>query len=500
MSPIVRLDDDALRGHLKRRSRGGAVDLGLLARRIAAAETAIVERSGPRLRTRSLMSGTGMAAVVVVAVALAGGLLDLGRDPPGKTIGPQTSIPTITDAPSAIATELVPLARWGALVWSPGDPGDSGLTIGPADAVAHGTGFLAIGRSPSPARGGRVWGTLDGRSWTAMEAPMPDVSFERIVPFDHGYLIVGSIGDVASMWRTLDGRSLTRVTLPDDLGSGRRVSSIAVNDSEILVQVVGASDVRPVHLLGSGDGAWVRIPLDPSMNATGFPITLAAGGDRWLATGQVAGRTASPDDVQGAIWTSGDGILWRPSVVEGPVTAINAIFRVRDGYVATGSDRPPCGSVMGCGGIDLSGPPLWASRDGLTWRRLAIESWMPPGGSGLISDGSRSMLIDRVRGGGLRARMSTDAFTWTELEMLHPAADADVLRDPFPGNLQRAFLGPAGVVLFQEMGFDEETPLQPWYGLAVEGARPTDATFPPPPDPVANDVVCDDPPGEPCGP
>lgn len=496
----MRLDDAELRKHLARRSTAGLADLAPLARRIATAETAVVVGAGPRLRTRSLMPGVATAAVVVVAAALAGGLLDLGRDLPGTTTRPRASLPATTNAPSNFATPSATLENWGALVWSPGDPGDSPSTFRPVDAVAAGDGFLAIGVSFFPPNGGRVWRSLDGRSWAAVGEPMPGVSFERIVPFGDGYLIVGSVGDVASMWRMADGRSLTPVALPDDLRRGHGISSIAVDNGEMLVQVVGASDDRPVHLLGSGDGAWVRLPLDPTMSATGFPITLAAGGDRWLAAGQVAGSTGNPDDVRGAIWTSGDGITWRPGEVEGPVTAMFAVLRLRDGYVATGSHRPPCGAPgMGCGGIDLSGPPLWASKDGLTWRRLEIESWLPAARSGLMADGSRAVLIDRSADDRLRARMSTDGFTWTELGMLHAGADAEVLTNPFPGNMQRVFLGEAGVVLFQELGFDEEVPTQPWYGLALERARPADATFPPPPDPVTNDVPCL-PAGEPCGP
>lgn len=509
-------DDDQLREALETRVGSARIALGDRARAVALAHPRSETLGRRRLvgLGQRLALGAATLAVTIVVVAAFG----LRSPTPDRAAGPSPSAqpivsgggPSPTSAPTVAPVE--PVAPWGSLTWSAGDPDtfeDTGANTFVQSAVHWRDRWFAVGYRLHLATGhvsGHVWTSDDGRSW-ARDDSWPDIQFDRIVATADRLTIVGAhrepdIGDTqgptrASMWTSADGSDWTEAPLPAHDSAYSVVWAAAAGGRGWLVRI-GDVDGRERWLVGDPVDGWREIAIGPDAFPGGQLHGIIGTPDGWIAIGMTGLDPDSPDGPYGdpsndfgAIWWSDDGEHWTEADVERPGTSVGSVVAVARGWIATGTDHGGCPRCVG-----TSQRLVWRSDDGRRWSPVEIAQSGDNAFGGVLvaSDGRRGVMFDTDAEGRLRVRETVDGLEWTAV---------DAVLDPSVGPAGRlspsiVAVGPDGVLNFIDPSVRSEDHFWMVPQIALAGTPPGNgATQPPAPTP--NDVICE-PAGQECGP
>ncbi len=250
-----------------------------------------------------------------------------------------------------------------AAVWTSTDSGDTWIrseepSLGGTglqrirDIVVTGTELVAVGSSGLPQQqDGAVWVSLDGLGWDRVDAPaLPATGDQEMFAaraLDERIFVVGitnELGTIDGAVWTYDGQSWARVS----------PASLAAPGHQVMLDVAGGGGDLPLVAVGCED---------PSYRC-----------DTELAT--------NPDAV---VWTSKDGSSW-DRIPEGGgrlagagAQVMRAMVTYRGGVVAVGSSGGKLGDVDG---------GVWTSVDGIVWR---AETQSSPNVTALGGPGDQSL-------------------------------------------------------------------------------------------------------------
>lgn len=433
-------------------------------------------------------AGLGVAAAVVVAVALVASLVPPRSGPTGSTpsastantsaaasgVAPTASMPSASSGPSA-QTSAAPTsspsssaaAQSGLFAWRRLDTSQmAGVSLDAVVARPDGS-LLGLGRASliiseaGPGWSTTVWQSADGASWTrvpgattftARTQPKPTTGWNAVAlavaRTATGYVAVGmdQAGDGssadASAWYSADGVRWSRAAVAD--ATGRTMDQLLVTSSGLVA--LGEAGYTFHAGMGTGtavwtsaDGrSWARVPAaEAPPLGTRLSHALAAPGGGYLAPAAQEYMGATTERVKpltDGVWGSADGIHWSP--IAGSPLGVTSLAVRSDIVVAVGS---------GAAGSDLSQPALaWTWSGGKTWSggALPTPSDLPSGvtvGATLVANGPSGMLAIGQRSDGDTATSlvvwtSPDGVAWTPSSVPAPVATAVVLAVPLGGS------------------------------------------------------------------
>ena len=203
-----------------------------------------------------------------------------------------------------------------------------------AVAAASGpAGYVIVGKLAAP--GGSsvadVWFSDNLTSWTrARDTNEADGSNQVLsVAASHdGFVSVGSHDGQPAVWKTSDGRAWETIVLPLPVGaSAGALQQVAVNGANVVAlgqattgkgPVVGAATgtvpgaIPFAELSADGGQTWQQVPFSSPGPDTSFTALTA---DRTGFT--AAGLFGPPGQADVALWTSANGVSWKPSQSSG---------------------------------------------------------------------------------------------------------------------------------------------------------------------------------------
>lgn len=201
-----------------------------------------------------------------------------------------------------------------------GIPNAAGSTF--ASVASRGTGFVAVGGTPRSGQTGHAaaWTSADGRTWTAAgdDPSFDDRLMLAVAGGPSGFMAVGSrcaageCGNNAA-WTSVDGLTWHAAT--------------------IMAPVEG---------------------YEP------FTLTVAAGGQGWVAGGLRYGQASDPTPP--GVWTTVDGSTWTPGTFADPTDwtqssgTIAGLVTKGSRIVAVGSVTPPRGTGQRSGSRPMRRP------------------------------------------------------------------------------------------------------------------------------------------------
>ena len=293
------------------------------------------------------------------------------------------------------------------------------LLVSAALLAASGFGVLLTGATPTGAAysngktafvGGRS-AARDANSWHWRRVPHDEAVFggagvqgmSSVAKGGPGFVAVGTewSGDDAdaAVWTSADGLRWRRVGHEETVfrGAGHQAMRAVAAGGPGLVAVGddGSGGDEDAAVWTSADGLrWRRVPHDEAVFG-GADVevmsSVAKGGPGLVAVGY----DGSAVDADAAVWTSADGLRWRrvphdEAVFGGAdVQRMSSVAKGGPGLVAVGYD--------GSGGD--ADAAVWASADGLRWRRVPHDeavlggageqgmSSVAAGGPGLVAVG-----------------------------------------------------------------------------------------------------------------
>ena len=251
---------------------------------------------------------------------------------------------------------------WGAAIWTSPDgftwsrvPDDEAVCVEASigDVAVGGPGLVAVGDVES---GAAVWTSVDGTAWTraphdpAVFGSDSDLSMSAVTAGGPGLVAVGldwSGGSTADavIWTSVDGTVWDRVPHDEDLfggvGNQAAVSVAVVGTRVVAVGVERSSDIDAAVWTSEDGIVWQRIPNDQEALTEGEMWDVTVGGPGLVSVGWIGWVATQNSDA--AIWTSIDGIAWdRTPHDEDLFSGVEmwGIAAGRPGLVAVGSDGP----------------------------------------------------------------------------------------------------------------------------------------------------------------
>ncbi|HXR26503.1 MAG TPA: hypothetical protein VN771_01455 [Candidatus Baltobacteraceae bacterium] len=259
-----------------------------------------------------------------------------------------------------------------------------GVVDGPRGWVAVGT----VGRA------GAAWQSSDGATWTAATTGLTTpgtVHLSAVSTTQTGYLAGGAVIDqagatAATVWGSADGRTWTAQALPG--GSGAEIHGLAsAGTTTVAVGWATEAGIDRAVAWWTADGrTWQRIPLDPAAGTRAQAVAHTDAG--WVTVGSRADQTMA------AAWTSPDGRTWSPAhSIEGSQVA-------GGGEIQMLAVAPAGPGVVAVGWRDSSGNgngTAWSSADGTVWQRLPdADSFSGAILSGVTVAGTQEVVVGAV--------------------------------------------------------------------------------------------------------
>ena len=353
-----------------------------------------------------LVSTMGIAAALVVAVALAGVLIsersnqaapsssNSPSSPPTDSVGPSASdsAPLATETPHALVSMGTPgptltnlslltpgvATGWQGFAWTKlaannpliASPDLSGSGV--RQVLKWQGGYAATGSTPGNAEpSAGLWFSPDGQDWTPAHIGLTEPSV-RVAVAPVGLIVIGidTFGTPQSVWTTSDGRNWKGSSGVSNLPGS--LVSIAGTSTGIVATVAVTS--------GSGKAA-----------TTNYLIEYSTDGEHWSA------ETVEP------------GVAWGDHA---PTVQSNG-----GRFFLLGSPTSPLAQVGGTGIVfaaSVTPSYVWWSDDGQTWSRsggsfLALAERIDFGRDGMLLETSWSA----VPGGTELARSTDGGKTWT---------------------------------------------------------------------------------------
>jgi hypothetical protein len=327
--------------------------------------------------------------------------------------------PTPSDAQTA-----EPVATTDAAdLWTRIDVPDPGAIF--TDIASTASGVVIVGPAGPAAQLARAWNSPDGLAWAVDQLPGDGRTPSLLVPWTDRVVAIGAgvsnrCAHPAALdtWlRTSDG-AWQEAPWADLFCAGGSPSAAAASDHV----VVAGSGTGDVPFLWYSDDAlrWTDIPVPPDI---GFPRAVASLGETDVLMGTSPGN---------AVWVSSSrgGVTWStPTPLGGPAADVLgmvsldgmfvAILRTGAGVVgayvsadgvswtsaqALGIDGPQIGRIVAIeGGLvalgaDDSGPKLWVSTDGKSWRVVMVPRETGVTGSlqGVTVSGGRVFVVGQA--------------------------------------------------------------------------------------------------------
>jgi hypothetical protein len=270
-------------------------------------------------------------------------------------------------------------------------------------SVTHGpAGWLAVG-APGPAvltsADGMTWGVAGGN----ITQDLAGVSAVSAASGPAGYVIAGQLvaqngSAVADVWWSANLTSWTRARDTNDAAGSSQVLAVAASPQGFVS--VGSHDGQPAVWKTSDGRAWETIVLPLPAGATAGSLqqvaisgaNVAALGQATTGHGPVIGSATGtvPGAIPFAELSADGGQTWQqvPFSTPGPDTSFTALTADQDGFTAAGLFGP-------AGQQDVA---LWTSADGVTWKPSqssglnGSEAWqidaLAPSGSGVAGVGT----------------------------------------------------------------------------------------------------------------
>lgn len=219
--------------------------------------------------------------------------------------------------------------------------------------------------------------------------------------------LVAFNGCAPSIWTSPDGGAWTQVSLPPLQLDNVAGWSLFVQGHIFMltgVQMTYGPGPSQTELLVSSDGgaSWSKSGADLQISAT------VSGGEGILALAR--GST----DFQSSLWTSSDGLTWKP-VADAAGTfgsaSISALVKGGPGWIVGGSVTS---------GAAPPSDAIWSSPDGRTWTRADLVSAAPGSGiTALIAGGKKALAVASGQD-GTTVFASQDGVHWQEAKNAPP--------------------------------------------------------------------------------
>jgi hypothetical protein len=322
--------------------------------------------------------------------------------------------------------------------------------------VATDSGLIGVG---GDGRDALVWTSADGTSWSRVE-PVGD-EFTGFVMNDiaeggPGFVAVGTIGGEqaedlvkGAVWVSADGMSWERIAF-DEEAFGLSQLEHVVNSPNGLVSfgfTCSEESCGPLTWTSTDGRAWTR--RTPSLPAESWIGRPTVGGQGLV----VPVRVGFDTEAVAAIYGSTDGIRWEPTEVELSefYSSIQAIITSASGLVAVGYDG-------GDGAV-------WTSGDGLVWARVPDEAGVFAGRTILSAAAGPHGLV--ALGGRGHVWTSPDAATWNRVDTYALAIEeqSSSMAAVTPGGPGLVAVGSAGEDAAVWVSSDGQT----WQRLALDG-------------------------------
>jgi hypothetical protein len=191
----------------------------------------------------------------------------------------------------------------------------------------------------------------------------------------------------ATVWSSTNTSTWLAAALPSRSTQSQAASAVVWRTSTVVVGTIGSgSQERAAAWVSSSGGPYVAVPVSPA-SAPSSMQTVTAGPLGLFAIGSVGGKPA--------LWSSTNGLRWSLSSQFNDSIA-GAVDPVVDTVLATTTTVYAAGSVVSGDQTDAA---LWASGDGINWRRVSeaqpvfggpgwrIITGLAPLGTGLVAVG-----------------------------------------------------------------------------------------------------------------
>jgi hypothetical protein len=267
------------------------------------------------------------------AWALVSSLALVSADPHLRTLTSVTHGPAgwlAVGAPGPVILTSADGLNWGV---AGGDITQDLAGVTAVSAASGPAGYVIAGKLPAP--GGSsvadVWSSMNLTSWTrARDTNDADGSNQvlSVTASQDGFVSVGSHDGQPAVWKTNDGRSWETIVLPLPSGAtAGTLQQVAIDGANVVAlgevttgqgpAIGSATGTVPgaipfAELSADGGQTWQQVPFSSPGPDTSFTaLTEDRGG--FTAAGLFG--PAGQQDV--AIWTSADGVTWKPSQSSG---------------------------------------------------------------------------------------------------------------------------------------------------------------------------------------
>jgi hypothetical protein len=269
-----------------------------------------------------------------------------------------------------------------------------------ASVTVGGPGLVAVGGvERDDGFEAAIWTSPDGITWTRVPhdvAVLGEASMQDVTVGGPGLVAIGDVESGAAVWTSVDGTTWARVPHdPAVFGADSDLSMSAVTAGGPGLVAVGldwsGGATADAVIWTSVDGiVWDRVPHDEDLfGGVGnqAAVSVAATDTRVIAVG-----VERSSDIDAAVWTSEDGIVWQRVAHDEAALGEGEMWNVTvggPGFVSVG--------WIGWVATQNSDAAVWTSIDGVTWHRVphdedlfgGVEMWsVAAGGPGLVAVGS----------------------------------------------------------------------------------------------------------------